>query len=373
MIDSMLLLGIFVAISLLVHLTSTALAYRGCRQRETAPSKIDAPMISIVRPVCGLENHLEETLRSGFLLNYWNYELIFCIDAADDPAIPLVRRLMAQHSCVPSRLLIGRDVVSPNPKLNNVVKGWRAAAAEWIVLADSNVMMPPDYLQRLASAWDAEAGLVCSPPIGSLPGNLAAEIECGFLNTYQARWQYAADRLGFSFAQGKTMLWRKADLDRHGGPRALADELAEDAAATKLVRRNGKRVRLATPPFEQPLGARALADVWRRQVRWARLRRDSFPLFYALEIGTSSFPGWLAAIVAANSLGVALPVAVAFPALWYGAEAALARASGWHVTLRSPITWIARDVMLPAIWVSGWIGSRFVWRGNQMQTAQRAA
>ena len=60
-----------------------------------------------------------------------------------------------------------------------------------------------------------------------------AEIECAFLNTYQARWQYLVDSLGWGFAQGKTMLWRRADLDAVGGISALAREVAEDAAATR--------------------------------------------------------------------------------------------------------------------------------------------
>jgi ceramide glucosyltransferase len=35
-------------------------------------------------------------------------------------------------------------------------------------------------------------------------------------------------------------------------------------------------VRLVDRPFPQPLGYRSAADVWRRQLRWARLRRASF-------------------------------------------------------------------------------------------------
>ena len=70
-----------------------------------------------------------------------------------------------------------------------------------------------------------------------MPRGFWAELECAFLNTYQARWQYAADSLGHGFAQGKTMLVRRRDLAQAGGIQALAEEIAEDAAATKLVRR----------------------------------------------------------------------------------------------------------------------------------------
>ncbi|HEY4821714.1 MAG TPA: glycosyltransferase, partial [Xanthobacteraceae bacterium] len=100
------------------------------------------PGVSLVRPICGLENHIEDTLRSAFHLDYPRYEIIFCAAAANDSALPLVRRLIADHPHVPARLLIGNEAISENPKLNNVCKSWQAAAYDRIVMADSNVLMP---------------------------------------------------------------------------------------------------------------------------------------------------------------------------------------------------------------------------------------
>ena len=79
----------------------------------------DVHGVSLVRPVCGLENHIEDTLRSAFDLDYPRYEIIFCAAAANDSALPLVRRLIADHPHVPAQLLIGNDPISENPKLNN--------------------------------------------------------------------------------------------------------------------------------------------------------------------------------------------------------------------------------------------------------------
>jgi cellulose synthase/poly-beta-1,6-N-acetylglucosamine synthase-like glycosyltransferase len=169
-----------------------------------------------------------------------------------------------------------------------VLKGWRAARHDWIVIADSNVLMPRDYIERLFASWRADTGLVASPPIGCRPQGLWAELECAFLNTYQARWQYLADALGFGFAQGKTMLWRRADLERAGGIAALAREVAEDAASTKVVRSAGLKVRLVDRPFPQPLGYRSAAEVWSRQLRWARLRRASLARCHSVPSGTAA-------------------------------------------------------------------------------------
>jgi ceramide glucosyltransferase len=99
-------------------------------------------------------------------------------------------------------------------------------------MVDSNVLMPRDYVQRLLAAWRPRTGVLCSPPIGHLPTGFWAELECAFLNTYQARWQYAADRSA-RLRQGKTMLLPADLLDRAGGIEALGGEIAEDAAAAR--------------------------------------------------------------------------------------------------------------------------------------------
>src|SRR6478609_8209035 len=302
-----------------------------------AGAALGIPGVSLVRPVCGLENHIEDTLRSAFDLDYPRYEIIFCAAAANDSALPLVRRLIGDHPHVPARLLIGNDPISENPKLNNVCKGWNAAAYDRIVMADSNVLMPRDYIERLLAAWRADTGVVTSPPVGCRPQGFWAELECAFLNTYQVRWQYAAAAFAFGFAQGKSMLYRR---------------------------------RLIEAPFEQPLGYRSAAEVWARQLRWARLRQASFRNCYAVEILSGGVGPLLALawVLAAMDLPVAGVVALA--TIWYGAEAALAGMAGWHLTVRSPLAWMLRDILLPPIWIGGWLGRGFVWRGNQVQTVE---
>jgi len=234
--------------------------------------------------------------------------------------------------------------------------------------------MPPDYLQRLLSRVTHDTGLVCSPPLGIAPDGFAADLECAFLNGFQARWQLNADALGFGFAQGKTMLMRRADLEAAGGIAALARELAEDAAATKAFRGLGLRVRLTQMPFGQPLGRRSLRDLWSRQVRWARLRRASFPICYAAEILTGPLLPLLGLAVLADSVALPLqPVLTLFAALWYGGEALMTWFAGWPLSWRFLPAAILRDLMLPAVWAAGWWRGRFVWRGTTMSVAPAAS
>jgi ceramide glucosyltransferase len=361
--------GLLCAVTSGAHFATALAAARRLRRAKGSVAVADTPPVSILRPVCGLENHIEETLATSFSLDYPRYEVIFCVACDSDPVIPLVRRLMAAHPRVPSRLLVGDDRLSINPKLNNLVKGWAAARHDWIVIADSNVLLPPDYVQQLLSRWTAGTGVVSAPGAGAAPDGVWAELECAFLNTYQARWLLAADSVGLGYVHGKTMLLRRSDLEEAGGIAALTEEVAEDLAATKILRRKGLKVRLTLAPFLQPLGCRSFAAVWRRQVRWARLRRAGFPVLYAHEIAAGGLlPIALLALVAAGQ-GLHPGWLGAFVLAWYGAEALVAVAAGWHLSAKSVLCWVLRDLLQPILWAAGWLGNRFEWRGNGMEVS----
>jgi ceramide glucosyltransferase len=360
--------GLFCLILIVLNLISIGVAMSRAKPRRAAlPAPAAGPSVSIVRPCCGIDNFCEETLGSSFHLDYPDYEVIFCVARASDPVVGVIQRLIANNPGVGARLIIGDETVSANPKLNNCVRGWDAARSEWIILADSNVLMPQDYIQRLFARWGAKTGLVCSMPQGSHPANIGAELECAFLNTFQARWQYCGEGIGTGFAQGKNMLWRKDILESGGGIRALAAEIAEDAASTKVVRNAGFKVNLVDTPFEQPLGKRSVRDVWLRQVRWARMRRKTFPLAFAPEILAGGALPLISGSYAANLLDWNIPlVALAIAAILYSTESFMAIRNGWYFTWRSPFLFALRDLMLPAVYVDAWLLDDFVWRGNAM-------
>lgn len=334
---------------------------------EAKPAK--RPPITILRPACGIENYIEDTLASAFAIDYPDFEIVFCVASESDPIVPVIQRLIDAHPKVAARLLIGDDPISINPKLNNLVKGWKAAKHDWIVMADSNVLIPHDYIDQMLARFRPDVGLVCSPALATQPVGRAAELEVAFLNTHQARWQMLADALGFAYAQGKTMFWKRAILNDNGGIEALARRTAEDIASTQLVRGAGYKVRLVKHPFPQPLGERTFAQVWRRQQRWAQLRRGDLPAVFAAEILSGGFFPLLAAAIWIISAG-ANPLWFAILAVaWYGAEALLAKAEGWYLSWRSPAFWVVRDLLLPPMWVTAVFRSDYEWRGSRVDTS----
>lgn len=376
-IDLMITLGwcllAFALAATALHVASAGIVLgRIARCRRSAISR-DLPQVSIIRPMRGLTDIERDTLSSSFGVRHAK-EHVFCCERPSDPSIRFVEGLIGRHPAIRARVLVGDNLATPNPKLNNIAKGWRAAQCDWVVIADSNLMMPSDCVRRLMAAHRPDTGLVCAPPIGDRPKGFWAEVECAFLNTYQARWQYAADSCGFGFAQGKVMLWHRDVLDRAGGISALASELAEDAAATKLVRSAGLKVRLAEPSFVQPIGARTVRQMLSRQIRWAQLRRFSFPHFFAPEILTGCPIPILAGTLAMACLGLpAIELGAAMLVLWLGAEFALARAAGWHFGWMTPAAMIARDLLIPLVWLKGIAAGGYEWQGTRVEVRRAGA
>jgi ceramide glucosyltransferase len=347
------------------HIASSVVAAIRQRKNRLHLSIADVPRVTLIRPLKGVEPFSYVTLKSTFDLQPAAAEILFCVESATDPIIAIAERLIAEHPAASARVLIGREPISLNPKLNNLSKGWDAATYDWIAFVDSNVLLPIDALTRLADKVGRNTGMVSSPPVGSLPQTFEAKLECAFLNSYQARWQSAGDACGNGFAQGKVMYFHRAVIDAGGGIAALGSEPAEDAAAIKLVRRQGLRVKLVDRFFEQPIADRKFSDVWARQVRWAKLRRATFPVHFAAEILTGALLPITLGAVASHSAGLpVLPLAIVHFCLWYNIEMVLARWLGWPSTT---IYSMARDVLVPVLWVQAWLSRDFSWQGHAMR------
>ena len=152
-------------------------------------------------------------------------------------------RVDAEHPGANAKLLIGDERMSSNPKLNNVLKGWRAAAHDWIIIADSNVLMPPDYIQRLFANWrripvlSLRLLLAAARTASGPKSNARSSIPIRRAGSMSPTLSASASPRARPCCGGAT------DLERAGGIAALANEVAEDAAATKIVR--GRRTQSA--------------------------------------------------------------------------------------------------------------------------------
>ncbi len=326
------------------------------------------PKYSIIRPLQENSEFFAQTCNSTFLLYHIEEcEIIFTADETVDPkVIEIVKVICAQYPHISAKIIIDSDKYAQNPKLNNLYKGWKVAQGIWILMIDSNILLPRDTLWRFSSVWNITTGLVCSPPIGTHPDNFWAQVECTFLNTFQAKWQKLANFFNYGFAQGKVMFCHKHLLESLGGLLALDIEACEDAAATKLIRQENLQVHLVKKLFHQPLGHRSFSIIWQRQVRWARLRRITFPHWYTIEILASAMPFLVSLVIFPANYFMIL---VSWGATYLG-EIVLAKMSNWPLSWQSPFAMLIRDFLMIGIYFAGWWGKTFKW-GKKQLTLER--
>src|SRR5271154_5340475 len=102
-----------VILALAVILLGIALAYSGLaivaarrylRARPPALAVAEEP-VSILKPLAGLDLDLESNLRTFFEQDYGDFEILFAVREASDPAVEVVARLQREYPKVPSRLL----------------------------------------------------------------------------------------------------------------------------------------------------------------------------------------------------------------------------------------------------------------------------
>src|SRR5262245_55706610 len=115
----------FSVLSTVAHVMSTGISiWRRGTSGSRHPATRDA-QVSVVRAVCGLDDIERATLASSFALDPTEVELVFCCAREDDPAVPYLRALIDEHPEFDARVCIGKGPATANPKLDNMVTGWR--------------------------------------------------------------------------------------------------------------------------------------------------------------------------------------------------------------------------------------------------------
>lgn len=328
------------------------------------------PPLSVMVPVKGTAPAIAANLEALFAQDYPQFEIVFGVADADDPAIPLLQRLIAAHGNVPARLTTDPMPGSGNPKLDNLRRAWRLATHELILLCDVNARFKPDELRRLVAQLAPGIGLLSVVPVATEPEGFWAELEAAFFNTCGARWWLAAARLGFGAGVGQTMLLRRGDLERIGGFDAVAAAAGacEDAVLGEAIRRTGLAVRMARDPGWHPIGKRRFSDLWQRQLRWMCCRKyHALPAFVLEPSGSPLGTAIAGGVWWGWTTGLpVLPLIAGHLAVWFVIEGVYARAQGWHLSWLSPLAWLVREAMIPALWLRAVIARSLVWRGQRI-------
>ena len=345
--------------SLTILILGTRIALKKLRK---TPPHLDQAFtlfpVSILKPLKGVDPDLESNLETFFDLDYPEYELIFSIADPRDPAVAVVERVIARHRQVQARVLVGDVPHGLNPKVNNLIRSYREARYDLLLISDSNIRVPPTFLKRLVGHLDRSIGMVSAVVAGVSPRGIGAEVEAAALGTFTARSMLLAEWAGHTCVIGKCMLFRRSIANRFGGIRALARYLAEDYMAGEAMKKLGYRVILMNDPVEQNLGETRLGEFWQRHLRWGRIRKaQNFSAFLG-ETLLQAFPsGLLGAIALGNPA-----VFAAHLGIWWICDALLLRKlSGSRPSLRA---WILREALAFPLWIVTALGNTVLWRGK---------
>jgi ceramide glucosyltransferase len=335
-----------------------------------APPDAELPGISILKPLCGVDDGLEENLASFAALPYPRYEVLLGVKSARDPAFAVARAAVRRWP-ERMRLVLQRHEPGRNPKVNQLVGLARAAQHPLLVVSDSNVRVAPDYLAGIAAAMrDPSVGLVTHPVCGAGERGIGSAFENLHLAGAVGPAIVACHRLvRREIVVGKSMaLWR-ADLARLGGFEAVKDVLAEDQVLGSWIRRRlGKRIVVATTPVVNVNQDRRVRDFWGRYARWGVLQRKLVggPA-YAAQLLLDPVLVALAGLTAApdERALVAFGAVCAATIAIDGLSARALRAGGfppWHLLLVP-----AKDLLFGAALLHGFLTDEVDWRGHRLR------
>ncbi len=178
---------------------------------QPIPIVQDLPPISVLKPLAGVDQGLETNLRSFFDQDHPEFELLFAVREADDPAIPVVQALQKQFPARASRLIVTGEPPYPNAKVFSLDRMLAASRHDLLVMSDSDIRIAPGFLTSLAAEFaDPNIGLATCPYRAVAGRSLWSNLEAEGMNTdFLAGLLVARMIVGVKFAVGPTLAARK--------------------------------------------------------------------------------------------------------------------------------------------------------------------
>jgi ceramide glucosyltransferase len=341
--------------------------WRFCSQPQSATPAPPLPGITVFKPLKGLDETTRECLESFLSQDYHPYQVIFGVNQATDPLLPLLQELQRSFPRPRLEIVICPETLGLNPKVSTLRQLEPHALYDLLVIADADVKVEPDFLSQIAAALqDPEVGLVSCPyragPVKTLGAGLEALTISGDFIPSVATAFYVE---GIRFALGATMALSRQALAASGGLAALADFLADDYQLGWRVAQAGYRVGLLPYVVETRTPRMGFKEYLGHQLRWARTYRVcrargylAYGITHALVFSAALF---LASGLASWALGLlGATLAIRGTLAVFSERRALGGSLPWSFFLLLPL----KDFLSGLIWLLSFIGNRVTWGGR---------
>jgi ceramide glucosyltransferase len=321
--------------------------------------------VTILKPLKGVDDNLEDNLKSFFKLDYPEYEILFGINSKDDPAVKIVKRLIKKYSHIKSKLVISAHGDFLNPKINNLNNIVFHSQYDYLLISDSNVKVEPHYLKENMKLMTLpNAGLVTSTIKGTGAQNLGSILENLHLNTFVAGSVFFVSKiLRYPIVIGKSMLLKREVLEKINGFKAFANVLAEDHLIGKEVRKAGYNIYHSSFVINNINIQWSMKRFFNRHIRWAMMRRKLNIFHYMAELLANPIMmafGYLIATFNYESLIIFNLISFIKIIFDFQIGTAVGADLKWYQYLLIP----AKDILIGFVWFIPFVYNKIDWRGN---------
>ncbi|MDX1411000.1 MAG: bacteriohopanetetrol glucosamine biosynthesis glycosyltransferase HpnI [Nitrospirales bacterium] len=323
------------------------------------------PPVTVLRPVCDLEKNLKENLRSICVQDYPEYQIVFSVQRAEDPAIPILQDLQKEFGSARISLVIKDGIHGSNGKVNNLIGGLTEAKHGLLIVCDSDVMVRQDYVRSMVTQLvSPSVGLVCSLHKSVGAKRLVEKLEVLSINVdYMPSVIFTFMTGVAKVCLGPSVAIRRSTLQKLGGFEGLADYLAEDHELGRRVWGLGKRVVLSSQVVDTAVDIDTFKTWWTHQLYWDLNLRAANPagFFGTVLIRSIPFAILLAMLRTADLFSLAILAGAVGIRLLSGALV-LRFGFGDSEGLRHLALLPVRDLLGFASWAMAYMKNTVVWR-----------
>ena len=349
-------------------------AFKFLRSRESVAQSAGSflPSLSILKPLKGVDPEMYESFRSQCLQDYPQYEIIFGVSDADDPAIEIIKKLHVEFPR-PGMIswVVCPEVLGTNVKISNLAQMLRLAKYDHLIVNDSDIRVERDYLRRvIAPLVDSQIGMVTCPYRGMAGRSIGSRLEALGISTDFIPGVLTAQEVedGIRFGLGSTLAFRRTDLNRIGGFESIVDYLADDYELGKRIAGLGLKIKLSDAVVETYLPPYRYRDFLAHQLRWARGVRDARPGGYFGLIFTFGIFWSLLALAASRGTlwscgALALVLVLRFAVAFTVGGKVLRDRQVWKYFWLVPL----RDLIGVGVWIVSLAGHTVTWRGQRFK------
>jgi ceramide glucosyltransferase len=276
-------------------------------KQQSARNSDFTPPVSCLKPIRGLDVEAYENYASFCRQDYPDYEILFCVDE-DDPALPVLEKLMRDFPERRIRLLLGSGRSAINDKVARLVRLVNEAQHELLVITDGDIRVQPDYLRSVVAPFrDPQVGAATCLYVSTKETNLVQELQSiGMISDFFAGIMVAWQLDGIKFTFGQTIVTTRKRVEGYGGYQVIENRPADDVYAGRLVAEQGYEVKLLPYVVQSVADFQSLSELFYKRIRWMTVMRLMRPWGHLGLIFTWGLPWSLVAIATRPSAGVAL-------------------------------------------------------------------